>query len=33
MKELSDRLNAGAALTDEDKNLLKQELKSFKETF
>lgn len=33
MKELSDRLNAGDALSDDDKKLLKDNLESFKTTF
>ena len=33
MKDLSDRLNAGEALSDEDKKVLKDNLESFKTTF
>ena len=33
MKELADRLNAGGALSDEDKKVLKENLESFKTTF
>lgn len=33
MQELSDRLNAGGALSDQDKTILKEELESFKSTF
>lgn len=33
MKELVDKLNAGSALSDEDKTALKAEFDSFKKTF
>lgn len=33
MKDLSDRLNAGEALSDDDKKVLKDALESFKTTF
>ena len=33
MKELADRLNAGDALSDDDKKALKENLESFKTTF
>ena len=33
MKELVDKLNAGSALSDEDKKALKAEFDSFKKTF
>ena len=33
LKELSDRLNAGSALSDEDKKQLKESIENFKKTF